>query len=135
MIKIIIITHGQLGTEILRTAETIVGKQEGAAVISLGHEDSLASVAKRTEEILTSLESPAGILILTDMLGGTPCNACLPFSVNHNIEIVSGINLYMLLSAIINRGNMSLSELAKKVIADATKNITNAKTMFLQKMK
>ena len=69
------------------------------------------------------------------MLGGTPCNACLPYSNNDKVEIVSGVNLYMLLSAFINRKNMSVKDLAAKVISDGQKNIANAKDLFLKKLK
>ncbi|OGS33634.1 MAG: hypothetical protein A2293_06625 [Elusimicrobia bacterium RIFOXYB2_FULL_49_7] len=135
MINILIITHGQLGAELVRTAETIVGRQEGVAVLPLHQEDSLATISANTENILRSLDGCDGVLVLTDMLGGTPCNASLPFSVTHNIEIVSGINLYMLLSAFMNRQRMTLAELAKKAMTDAVKNIANVKAIFLQKMK
>lgn len=135
MIKILIITHGALGAEMLRTAEGIVGKQDHVGIITLNQEDSLSTICKRTSETLESIECPEGVLILTDMLGGTPCNACLPFSINKNVEIVSGINLYMLLSAFVNRRTMNIQDLVAKVIHDGIKNITNAKAIMIQKMK
>ncbi|HBU68858.1 MAG TPA: PTS galactitol transporter subunit IIBC [Elusimicrobia bacterium] len=135
MIKILVITHGSFGTEMVRTAENIVGKQDHVGVIAVNPEDSLSIMCKRTAETLESMESDKGILIFTDMLGGTPCNACLPYSINKNVEIVSGVNLYMLLSAFINRKNMDIKELVKKVLADGAKSITNAKELLIQKMK
>jgi PTS system mannose-specific IIA component len=135
MIKIIIITHGQLGDEFYKTAESIVGKQEETLVLSLGSHEGLTSLHQRTGDTLKDVENSDGALILTDMLGGTPCNACLPFSNNDKVEIVSGVNLYMLLSAFINRKNMPVKELAAKVISDGQKNIANAKDLFLKKLK
>ncbi len=135
MIKIVIFTHGDLGSEILKTAENIVGEQKDVFVFSLGLEDSLASVSKRLGELLKRLESEEGTLILADMAGGTPCNATLPFTKNFKIEIVTGVNLYMLISAFMNRPSMNLKELADKVLRDAKKNITNAKDALLNKMK
>ncbi len=134
MIKILVITHGQLGTEIIQTAETIVGKQEDVLTLTLSPEESLASLCQRTEELLKAQATPEGILIMTDMLGGTPCNACLPFCTVYTVEIVSGVNLYMLLSAFINRRQMSLEELVRKVLHDGAKSVANAKALFLQKM-
>lgn len=134
MIKIVIISHGNLGKELLATAENILGKQEDLVVVALGT-NSLSSVCGETENILRTIDSSSGALILTDMLGGTPCNACLPFCDKYNIEIISGMNLYMVLSACINRPQMVLRELAQKVIQDGRKNIANAKEMFLQRLK
>ena len=135
MIKIIIFTHGELGQAILKTAENIVGKQEDAFVFTLEAGDSLSSVCRKFGEMLERLTNQEGILILTDMKGGTPCNASLSFSKDEKIEIVTGINLYMLISAFMNRAKLPINELAEKVIEDAKKNITNAKEKFLNKFK
>jgi mannose PTS system EIIA component len=135
MIRILIITHGELGREMLRTAEMIIGKQEDVDTLTLTAQDSLATMNVRVGEILKNIKNSEGTLILTDMLGGTPCNACLPFSTDYNIEIVSGTNLYMLLSAFINRANLDLKGLAVKVISDGQRNIANAKDIFLKKLK
>ena len=75
------------------------------------------------------------LLILTDMFGGTPCNSSVPFCTVHHVEIVTGTNLYMVISSFINRKIMPLEELAKKVIDDGKKNIANAKELFLKKLK
>jgi mannose PTS system EIIA component len=134
MIKIIIITHGNLGKELLATAESLTGKQENVMIQALGA-NSLNNVCTQTEDILRGVDQSQGALVLTDMLGGTPCNACLPYCDKYNIEIVTGINLYMLLSSFMHRGSMGVKELSQKVIQDGRKNITNAKEMFLQKLK
>lgn len=134
MIKILVITHGRFGEEIVRTAESIVGRQEGVTVLVLNHDESLATMCKKTEQHLAPPE-PDGILILTDMLGGTPCNACLPYCTADTVEIVSGLNLYMLLSAFMNRGHLKVQDLAKKVLGDGRKSVANAKEIFLQKLK
>ena len=135
MIRILIITHGELGKEMLKTAEMIVGKQEEVDTLTLTTQDSLATMHNRVGEILKGINNSEGTLILTDMLGGTPCNACLPFSTDYNIEIVSGLNLYMLLSSFINRSNLDLKGLTVKVLSDGQRNIDNAKEIFLKKLK
>lgn len=127
-------THGNLGQEVLVTAENIVGKQEDVQVVNVTRED-LQTMCRRTGEILNAIENPEGTLVLTDMLGGTPCNACLPFSTDHKIEIITGLNLYMMLSALMNRRTMALNELAKKVQCDGQKNIANAREIFLNKLR
>jgi len=134
MIKIIIITHGDLGAELLRTAESIVGKQENAVILTLTSHESLTAMVEKVGEALKDCDA-AGALILTDMLGGTPCNACLPHCNTKNIEVITGVNLYMLLSSFINRNQLELKELADKVISDGKKSINNAKEIFLKKLK
>jgi PTS system mannose-specific IIA component len=134
MIKLLIITHGNLGREVLVTAENIVGKQEDVQVVNVTRED-LQTMCRQTGEILNAIENPEGTLVLTDMLGGTPCNACLPFSTDHKIEIITGLNLYMMLSALLNRRTLALDALAKKVLCDGQKNIANAREIFLNKLR
>jgi mannose PTS system EIIA component len=135
MIRILIITHGELGKEMLKTAEMIIGKQEEVDTLTLSAQDSLATMHARVGDILKSINNSDGTLILTDMLGGTPCNAALPFSTDYNIEIVSGLNLYMLLSSFINRSHLDLKGLTVKALSDGQRNIANAKEIFLKKLK
>lgn len=133
MIKIIIMTHGDLGKELIRTSESIIGRQENFIILGLSQEDSLAAMCQRVKDVL-EINSKDGALVLTDMLGGTPCNACLPFSRDYKVEIITGVNLYMVISSFVNRASMSLEELSKKVMADGKKNIANAKELFVKKM-
>lgn len=135
MINILIISHGELAKALLHTAEVIIGRQNGVETLHLSQEESLATLCQRTGDVLESFRDTDGILVLTDMLGGTPCNASLPFSTTHRVEIVSGVNLYMLISAMVNRKTLSLEDLARKVISDGQKNIANAKEIFLKKLK
>ncbi len=135
MISILIVTHGELAKELLRTAEIIIGKQEGVKTIHLTQDESLAALCRRAgDELNRNHPDGDGTLVLTDMLGGTPCNASLPFSTSHRVEIVSGVNLYMLISALMNRGSLTLEGLAQKAIADGKKNIANAKEIFLKRL-
>lgn len=135
MINIIIMTHGNLGQELLNTASLIIGRQSDVTVLSLSGQDSLSTMVAKTGEILSGVPVQDGTLILTDMLGGTPCNASLSFAAAYPIEIVTGVNLYMLISACTNRTSMNLQDLAVKVIAAGKKNIANAKEIFLKRIK
>jgi PTS system mannose-specific IIA component len=134
MLKVMVITHGRLGEELVKTAECIAGKQDEFEIIRLDPEDSLATMCDKVKNNL-SMSGEEGAIVLTDMLGGTPCNACLPFCNSDKVEVISGINLYMLLSVFMNRKSMGLSALAEKAVADGIKSIVNAKEMFLKKMK
>lgn len=135
MIGIAIFTHRELGKTLLRSAETIVGPQEKIVVLSVTKKDSLMSIKERCRESLKSLDDGSGILILTDMFGGSASNACLGFVNEFPLEIVAGVNLPVLISAFVNRPRMGLKELAVKVLEDGKKSIVNAKEIFLNKLR
>lgn len=134
MLKVLVITHGKIGQELISTAELITGKQDSVEAIELSSNESLAVLSARIEEKLKTSNQSEGVLILTDMLGGTPCNASLPFSKKYNIEIISGVNLYMLISVFLNRDKIGINELTQKIIAEGKKSIEDVKKIFLKKI-
>ncbi|MBQ3942828.1 MAG: PTS sugar transporter subunit IIA, partial [Elusimicrobia bacterium] len=115
----------------------IAGKQENIFYIEQNIKDeNLASLQQKIGEILKKINNESGTLILTDMLGGTPCNASILLSKNFNIEILTGVNLPMILSAVFaSRTAQTAKDLADKVLADGKKSIVNAKQMLLERMK
>ncbi|MBU2567577.1 MAG: PTS sugar transporter subunit IIA [Elusimicrobia bacterium] len=125
MIGIIVVTHGKFGEEMISSAESIAGRAENIRNIHLPSEESPEVLKKRFEAVISEMDKGDGVLVLTDMLGGTPCNICLPYTRTHRIEVVSGINLYMLLTAMIHREKMCLDELTNKVVEAGQKNIVN----------
>lgn len=134
MINIVVITHGNLAGELVATASLIVGPQPDVTALSLAGNESLASLTARVGGIVSRLGPDDGALFLTDMLGGTPCNAALSFASSPQVEIVTGVNLYMLISACTNRCAGGLHELAQKVIDDGRKNVADAKAIFLKRV-
>lgn len=136
MIKIIVTAHGGLAQELVNSAELIVGKQSNLYAIKKGANDSLAQMQERIDILLRRINDEDGTLILTDMIGGTSCNASAPMCVSFNTEILSGVNLPMLLSAIFASKNVaSAVDLADKVLFDGKKNIINVKKMLLESSK
>ncbi|MFH1282939.1 MAG: hypothetical protein ABII27_04675 [bacterium] len=135
MVGIALFTHRQLGVEILRAAESIVGPQEKVVVVAITAKDSLLSIKERCRGSLNKLDDGSGILIMTDMLGGSASNACLGLINDFSLEILTGLSLPMLISALINRQRMGLKELANKTLEDAKKSMINAKGMFMDKLK
>jgi mannose PTS system EIIA component len=125
MIHIIVVTHGRMGEELLKCAEGIVGKQEGVQVVGLDCDESPAALEERLKAGILSSPSEAGILVLTDMLGGTPCNVGLRAFRDPRVhcDVVTGVNLPMLISALTNRHYMPLDQLAQKLVDDAPRNI------------
>jgi PTS system mannose-specific IIA component len=136
MVKIVIAAHGELAQELLNSAELIAGKQPNLYALKRGADDSIVQMQERLGALLKSIDDGGGFLILTDMFGGTPCNAAAPMCRTFNIEVISGVNMPMILSAIFSSKTLSgASELAEKVIADGQKSIINIKKMLLSRMK
>ena len=137
MIGIIIITHGDFSEALLETAEGIVGKQQFISAITISYSEDQKVVQQRLEKEINANKTVDDWLILTDMVGGTPCNICLTLveKFREKYEVVSGVNLYMVISAFINRNKMSLKELKNIIIEDAKSSIMDAKEKFLCRLR
>jgi PTS system mannose-specific IIA component len=133
VINFIVVTHGEFGAYIVEAAEGIVGRQEvGVRVIPTSSRQSIAEIRARVENALTELSSPEGVILFTDMPGGTPNNLSFPLIKDmRKVEMISGVNLYMLISAFSNRERMTLEKLVEKVVADGQKSIRDVRAMFL----
>jgi mannose PTS system EIIA component len=114
MIGLLIVTHCDLGKEFLNAAEFIVGRLEGVQVISITQSSDSEKIRKTIEEKIKTLNKGKGVLILTDMFGGTPSNLSLSFLKDEAVEVLTGVNLPMVIAIAQNRTRMSLSELAEK---------------------
>ena len=130
MIGIVIVTQSGISQHLLKAAQHAMGPQENALAINLKPGLPLETLEK---EIARGIEKNLernleGILILTDHFGSTPTNACLAerTEIKIPIEILTGTNLPMLLSAISNRNKMNLKELSEKILLDGRKSIQNA---------
>lgn len=137
MINILILSHCELTKELIKTAEVIAGKQENLFYIDQDiKNENLASLQEKISEILKKINNQKGTLILTDMLGGTPCNASVLLTKDFNIEVLTGVNLPMILSAVFaSRTVQNAKELADKVLTDGKKSMVNAKQLLLERMK
>ncbi|MCA6079625.1 PTS sugar transporter subunit IIA [Candidatus Endomicrobiellum agilis] len=134
MIKIVIATHGKLAQELVNSAELISGRQSNLYVIKKSDNDSLAQMQERISNLLKNIDDEDGTLVLTDMFGGTPCNASASICGSFNTEILSGVNLPMVLSAISsNKNAKAVSDLVEKVLLDGQKSIINVKKMLFKK--
>ena len=100
MIGVVVVTHGQLATELLNAAEMIVGDLPRFAAVSIGWHDD---VTDAREDIAQAIErvrgdsGEVGVLLLTDMFGGTPSNLALTFIETNKVEVITGVNLPMLI--------------------------------------
>lgn len=114
MIGLLIVTHCDLGKEFLNAAEFILGRMESTDVISITQASDSEKIHKSIEEKIALLDKGEGVLILTDMFGGTPSNLSLSFLQNEKVEVLTGVNLPMVIAIAQNRSSLKLSELAEK---------------------
>jgi len=126
MIGIVIVTHGHLAQEILKTAEFIVGSLEACATVSIDNSRGPDAMREAIREAIGSVSRGQGVLVLTDMFGGTPSNISLSFLEAGRVEILTGVNLPMLIKAIGVREKMSLGEAAQTIGEYSRKSITVA---------
>ena len=97
MIGVVVVTHGQLATELLNAAETIVGDLPRFAAVSIGWHDDTADARTEIEQAIARVDEGAGVLILSDMFGGTASNLAMSFLSQGNVEVITGVNLPMLI--------------------------------------
>jgi len=97
MIGGLIVTHGSLAIELLNAAEMIVGEIHHITAVSLGWHDDVDMATTMIEKALGRVRGPEGVLILTDMFGGTPTNISSTFLDPGKVEVVTGVNLPMLI--------------------------------------
>ena len=114
MIGLLIISHCDLGKELLNAAELIVGKMEAAAAISITQYTESEEVLKSISRTIKDLDQGQGVLVLTDMFGGTPSNLSLSFLEEKKVEVLTGVNLPMVVSVAQERDRVSLGELGEK---------------------
>ena len=110
MIGVVVVTHGQLATELLNATETIVGELPRFAAVSIGWHEDTQDARGEIAEALARVQQGQGVLILTDMFGGTPSNLAMTF-LGQNVEVITGVNLPMLIKL------ASLSEQASLIDA------------------
>lgn len=114
MIGLLIISHCDLGKEFLNAAELIVGRLEDADAISITQTSESEELLKTIAEKIKTLDSGQGVLVLTDMFGGTPSNLSLSFLKEQMVEVLTGVNLPMVIAIAQDRGRLTLSELGEK---------------------
>ena len=97
MIGVIVVTHGQLARELLNAAETIVGDLPRFTAVSIGWHEDAQDARTEIEQAIARVQQGDGVLILTDMFGGTPSNLAMTFLDQDRVEVITGVNLPMLI--------------------------------------
>jgi mannose PTS system EIIA component len=113
MIGIVIVTHSQLGEALIEAAEFILGsKPENTIAVSIDLKENAEKLREKIDGAIKKVRQPQGVLILTDMFGGTPSNLSYSFLEEGKIEVISGVNLPILIKATSARKEKALSDLA-----------------------
>lgn len=139
MIGIVVVTHGELARGFVQATELILGTQDQLRAIELRADEDVDVTKTRLAEAVKELDRGEGVVILTDMFGGTPSNLALTFHAEGKVEVLMGLNLPMLLKLVSSRGGTegedgrrSLAELSAVVAEYGKKNI-QAATEILRK--
>jgi len=123
MIGVLITTHGNLGSELIRATEQIKGSLKGVNHVSVDQTKGVEEIKKEISVAIKKLDQGQGVLILTDLFGGTPSNISLSFLKEGKLEVLTGVNLPMLLKISDTREGMILKDFASYLKDYGKKNI------------
>ncbi|HIJ39523.1 MAG TPA: PTS sugar transporter [Deltaproteobacteria bacterium] len=133
MIGLLIISHCDLGKEFLNAAELILGRLEASDYVSITQTTESSEMLKEISRKITALNSGQGVLVLTDMFGGTPSNLSLSFLKEEKVEVLTGVNLPMVIAVARDRDTLTLSELGQKAEQAGKRSITLAGKLLKSK--
>ncbi len=133
MIGGIIVSHGKLAEELLNALAIILGEVVNIEAISIGWYDDVEDSKRKINQSLKRVDQRNGVLIFTDMFGGTPSNLSFSFLKDDRIEIITGFNLPMLIKFVSLQRSNNLKEVAKKVVEQGKKNIHLASALLSSK--
>jgi PTS system mannose-specific IIA component len=132
MVGVVLVTHPHLGEEFIRSAEMICGKMLRVLTVSIDTRKEVEELRRGIAEAIKKVDDGDGVLILTDMFGGTPSNMSLAFLQEDRVEVLTGLNLPMMIKLSNCREGRPLKELARMVKEAGQKNI-NLASEILQK--
>ena len=132
----IVVSHGQLANELLSAAEMVVGPLEHMAAVSIGWHDDVELAKDEVARAIKRVDQGAGVVVLTDMFGGTPTNISAMFLKANEVEIVTGVNLPMIIKFATADPGTSLVDLAREVEEQGKQSIYRTSALLEpQKMK
>lgn len=126
MIGTVVVAHGLIGVEMVRIARSIVRDPSPMAGVALEHDEDVDQMRAKIRAAIREVDQKEGILLLSDMFGGTPSNLCLSFLEEGKIEVITGVNLPMLIKLASLREAKTLPEIASFIKIYGQKNITLA---------
>jgi PTS system mannose-specific IIA component len=133
MIGGVIVSHGKLGEELLNALTIILGEAPNIEAISIGWYDDVEESKKKINQSLKRVDQKNGVVVFTDMFGGTPSNVSFSFLRNGQVEIITGVNLPMLIKFVSLQRSNNLKEVAKRAMEQGRKNIHLASALLNSK--
>jgi mannose PTS system EIIA component len=126
MVGALVVSHGHLAQELVAAAEMIVGEISHIQAVSIGWHDDVNDARKEIEKRIREVEEGSGVLILTDMFGGTPSNISFPFHEPGRVDVVTGVNLPMIIRIAGQKPGETLELLARAARDQGRANISLA---------
>ena len=130
MVGAVIVAHSLIGKELIATAEYLVGPMNGIATVSINCKMEAFEARQIISEAMKQVDQGNGVLILTDLFGGSPSNLAFSFLNKEKVEVITGMNLPMILTFWNKRESMGLRELAKTVQLSGRRSIVRAKDLL-----
>ena len=135
MIGVVVVTHCHLAEELICAAQLVVGEElKQFQAVSVGPKDGSDMIREKIVAAVRKVEGGHGVLILTDMYGGTPSNISLSFLEERKIEVITGVNLPMLLKLATYQNDLSLEELAAFITDYGQRNINRASEVLRKRV-
>ena len=135
MVGLLLVSHGRIAESFLQVSLEIVGPVKGVQVVSLAEPIDEEKVMEDIQKARKEIDQGEGILILTDMFGGTPANLCFSLLEDPMVEVLTGMNLPMILQILSSRKDASLAELAGIAMRCGRENIYLAREILEQRDK
>jgi mannose PTS system EIIA component len=126
MTGLVVVAHFNLGREMVAATELIMGKQEQFVAVDIFPDDQVEKIKEKVVAAIKNTNTGDGVIILTDMFGGTPSNISLSFLEEDKVEVVAGVNLPMLIKLVAYREGRMLDELADFITQYGQRNIYRA---------
>lgn len=133
MIGVVVVAHGKLAEALVAVTEHVVGKQSQMLAVGIEPEDDAQGARERILQALKSADSGDGVVILTDMFGGTPSNLAISVMESEGIEVIAGVNLPMMIKLASVRGKVPMQEAVTQAQDAARKYINVAGNLLASK--
>ena len=127
----VIVSHGRIANELLAAAETVVGELKHIAAVSIGWNDDVETAKDEISKAIKKVSAGNGVLLLTDMFGGTPTNISAMFIADGQVEIVTGVNLPMVIKLASQHKEMTLLEMAKELEEQGKQSIYRTSELLI----
>lgn len=124
MIGLVIVTHGQLAQELVAATEHVVGSLAACVAVSIGADDDMEQRRDDIRAAIQSADAGEGVIIVTDIFGGTPSNLAMSLLSENRVEVIAGANLPMMITLAEARGRMGLADLASNASSAGRRYIT-----------